>query len=446
MAIQLQLRRGTTEELDNFTGAEGEVVVDTLNSTLFVHDGITLGGHELAKANLSNVEVTKSLTPKLSAQIDLGTPTNLWRDLYLDNSININGIRLSAIDDGIRINTGSSSESFELTKGSVLQQLHLQPSTYGSATKIPKITINEYGVITSVIEQDNIPDLPNLLNEELQYGSPTKIPVIKVNRKGLITQVAEQDSVAILPDILSEEKQYGSNTKFPVVTVNKKGLVSLIEERDILQDVVTAGEVGSSTQIPVLKYNTKGLLTEVSSVNIPTLAKGFFVANDSVARESLQNKESGMIVLTKDDNTLWQLKSDLSTWQKYVPRSSKTTIEYNLADLPSFEFVDFELEMGNSVIVYSVLVTHACMLEVFENSSRNQSNPYRFIATDDHLEDDGSTLLSDGTILRGRRYHIWSSTSAINKIYCRLTNVSGTSIQNFKLTVVYTPIEVSLAI
>jgi hypothetical protein len=44
MAIQLQLRRGTTAENDGFIGAAGEVTVDTTTKGLRVHDGITQGG------------------------------------------------------------------------------------------------------------------------------------------------------------------------------------------------------------------------------------------------------------------------------------------------------------------------------------------------------------------------------------------------------------------
>ncbi len=48
MAKQLQLRKGTSTEHDNFTGALGEVTVDTTNKTLRVHDGSTVGGIQLA--------------------------------------------------------------------------------------------------------------------------------------------------------------------------------------------------------------------------------------------------------------------------------------------------------------------------------------------------------------------------------------------------------------
>lgn len=49
MSIEVKLRRGTTAEHATFTGAEGEVTVDTTKDTLVVHDGTTAGGHPLAK-------------------------------------------------------------------------------------------------------------------------------------------------------------------------------------------------------------------------------------------------------------------------------------------------------------------------------------------------------------------------------------------------------------
>jgi hypothetical protein len=48
------LRRGTDTQHTTFTGAEGEVTVNTTNDSLHVHDGSTAGGTELAKADLSN--------------------------------------------------------------------------------------------------------------------------------------------------------------------------------------------------------------------------------------------------------------------------------------------------------------------------------------------------------------------------------------------------------
>lgn len=47
----LQIRRGTSAQNDNFTGLAGEITMDTTNKTLRVHDGETLGGFALARAD-----------------------------------------------------------------------------------------------------------------------------------------------------------------------------------------------------------------------------------------------------------------------------------------------------------------------------------------------------------------------------------------------------------
>lgn len=50
MARQVQLRRGTTTQHSTFTGAVGEVTVDTDKDVVVVHDGVTAGGVPLLKA------------------------------------------------------------------------------------------------------------------------------------------------------------------------------------------------------------------------------------------------------------------------------------------------------------------------------------------------------------------------------------------------------------
>ena len=55
MAKLLKLRRGTKSQHGSFTGAEGEVTVDTDKETLVVHDGSTAGGHPVAAEDMANV-------------------------------------------------------------------------------------------------------------------------------------------------------------------------------------------------------------------------------------------------------------------------------------------------------------------------------------------------------------------------------------------------------
>ena len=54
MSTQVQFRRGTTGETSTFTGAVGEVTVNTSINTCVIHDGTTPGGFSLLKSDGSN--------------------------------------------------------------------------------------------------------------------------------------------------------------------------------------------------------------------------------------------------------------------------------------------------------------------------------------------------------------------------------------------------------
>ena len=68
MAKQLQLRKGTATEHNTFTGANGEVTVDTTNKTLRVHDGSTVGGTRLATLTSGVVSSAQLPTATTSTQ------------------------------------------------------------------------------------------------------------------------------------------------------------------------------------------------------------------------------------------------------------------------------------------------------------------------------------------------------------------------------------------
>ena len=59
MAKQLKLRRGSTSQHSSFTGAEGEVTVDTDKESLVVHNGSTAGGFAIARADSPDNQKTR---------------------------------------------------------------------------------------------------------------------------------------------------------------------------------------------------------------------------------------------------------------------------------------------------------------------------------------------------------------------------------------------------
>ena len=57
MATQVQFRRGTTGQHSAFTGAGGEVTVDTEKRTVCIHDATQAGGFPLLKEDGSNASL-----------------------------------------------------------------------------------------------------------------------------------------------------------------------------------------------------------------------------------------------------------------------------------------------------------------------------------------------------------------------------------------------------
>lgn len=85
MAKQVQFRRGTAAENDAFTGAVGEITVDTTNKQLRVHDGSTAGGTAALAGLPSNnavVDVEQTFTaPQRGAITALTSAATITIDL-----------------------------------------------------------------------------------------------------------------------------------------------------------------------------------------------------------------------------------------------------------------------------------------------------------------------------------------------------------------------------
>ena len=87
---KVQLRRGTGAENDAFTGAVGEITVNTTNNSIRVHDGATLGGSETALANLSNVLPTQNLDFDEYRIVNAGDPVDP-QDVATKNYVDTHG-------------------------------------------------------------------------------------------------------------------------------------------------------------------------------------------------------------------------------------------------------------------------------------------------------------------------------------------------------------------
>jgi len=114
MATEIKSRRGTEAQHDDgtgFTGAEGELTVDTTNDTVRVHDGSTKGGHRLAK--YTEVQASNELSEMLDVNLTSPADGSL---LKYDNASSkwIDSSKLTETGAGINV-TGTVAASDGLT-------------------------------------------------------------------------------------------------------------------------------------------------------------------------------------------------------------------------------------------------------------------------------------------------------------------------------------------
>jgi hypothetical protein len=96
MATQVQFRRGTTAQNNSFTGAAGEISVNTSLNAIRIHDGSTAGGFELAKSNLSNIASVGVITASTFVGALTGTATTAT-GLSGSPSITVTGVNASGV-------------------------------------------------------------------------------------------------------------------------------------------------------------------------------------------------------------------------------------------------------------------------------------------------------------------------------------------------------------
>lgn len=123
MATVLQLRRGNTASMQTFTGAVGEVVVNTDTDTIHIHDGSSAGGFALQKA-------------QKTVRVDFGanstfTTTGTISDVYaIANSTYVTAVSMYA---SAASSNGSSTTSYY---GDELEFDSFQCSAYVSSNGI----------------------------------------------------------------------------------------------------------------------------------------------------------------------------------------------------------------------------------------------------------------------------------------------------------------------
>lgn len=221
--------------------------------------------------------------------------------------------------------------------------------------------------------------------------------------------------------------------------------------------------------------------------------KGGFSVQDSVsARDAiaLSNLKMGQLVLTVAEQKIWQVTdlvlqsrdnpdvTESVTWTEFLtggvsddaPQdgktygrqdgawvqvqagsggptgltpTSRTVAIQTISGLTQGVDQTFTLQLAVSCIVLKLSVSRPCKISAYGTPSMDEPNPYQFQGTDDHLTDDGSMLLSDGTVFRTRNFSIFANmedTPTENMYFVASATDDGEG--DVVLTVTYLPLEV----
>lgn len=170
MATTLQLRRGTAIEAAAFTGADGELYVDMTNKKVYLHDGVTQGGHP--------VDTTLDEALLMSKQDGLESGTNI-KTINGSTLLGAGNIVLNTLPSTTtELTNGLYSQPLSFTASCALDNGNLKGTFTGSINNqmaIDDLTLHAFGksLHTTSAYQIFIGDQPpltvawNLPNDEL---------------------------------------------------------------------------------------------------------------------------------------------------------------------------------------------------------------------------------------------------------------------------------------
>ena len=264
MSTQIQYRRGTGIQNDAFTGALGEVTVDTSNKTLRVHDGVAVGGSNIATVayvsaqlsalsankinqNASNVTVTESYvnvavngtnvaafsSQSLSTTGFLNTTGNIICSVLDAGSIECTGIVYA---NSTAQSTSTSTGALEVLGGvGIVGNLNVGDGTLAGGThkfqgNIVPFTSNTYTLGTNTLwwsltyskaVQAQYADLAEVYTSDQQYPGGT---VVVFGGQAEVTQSHDSHDTRIA-GVVSTEPAYLMNSKETGVPVALQGRV-----------------------------------------------------------------------------------------------------------------------------------------------------------------------------------------------------------------------------
>jgi hypothetical protein len=293
MTKQVQLRRGTTTEHAAFTGAVGELTIDTDKDVAVVHDGVKVGGHELVGVAATSQSIVNK------DGVGIGT-TNARSPLTVIGDSFISGV--STFTSGVGAgNTvvyveGDARVTGTLSIGSSTIVLNGDTNTISVENiAVNRINITGYGVTIFSLDTNTrgnissgssiitIRDITNVnVGDFISIPSYLESTIITGIGTGISDTSFEQE---ILSTIVSEEVGSGSS----IIALNSISGISTGNLISIDSLLITVPIIGFTT---VLLSNLVDEVITTTIISSPTLTSDTIIAIGSSFNISIGNSFS----------------------------------------------------------------------------------------------------------------------------------------------------------
>ena len=201
--------------------------------------------------------------------------------------------------------------------------------------------------------------------------------------------------------------------------------IDLSVDGDLIYFDVTQRRVGINKNTPEATLDVVGNVRITSNVDI--VSGNLFVGGGNItvanyyALPNVAPTGPGQTIYSSGDGSID------TYWGPGSPDAAirRRKYEKEITNLLGYGNVELTVSLGVSSVIYSLSVSRPCKVEAFGTPDRAEPNPYTFIATPDHLTDDGTVILNDGSSFQSRQYSIWANMEEPPNanIYLRITSI-----------------------
>ena len=300
MAKLLKLRRGTTTQHSSFTGAEGEVTVDTDKETLVVHDGSTAGGHPVAAEDLANVS-SSTIAGRLS-----------------NDSIAVSKIAAGTLPSDVKIQDANVSGNLTIARADIVDGEVINSKLDSNSVTTAKI--NNSAVTTAKIANDAVTNAKiadnSIDSEHYVDGSIDEVHIatgaVTENKIGSLAVV----STKLAADAVTDAKlsDHASNNSLRAVGTNhiKDNAVTTGKLQTIITDTFLGRTTSGTGNVEVLSAaSARGILNvengataDQTASEILTLIKTVDGAGSGLDADVLDGLSSGSFVRSDTNDQL----------------------------------------------------------------------------------------------------------------------------------------------